>query len=360
LQHCIAKVTECLAGSADDSSDERCVSSLGELLHDATDSWNADVLAIATESGNKPLSTLGMELFKSSGVVECLHLDREKLNRFLIEVEQGYSEDVPYHNRAHAASVFHFMYALLTRGGVVEACENFRNKPLIILSSLTAAAIHDYEHKGLSNDFLSRSCDERAQRYEGSVNEKHHAAAGLALLEHPHMNFIDALSSSDAELFRRIVTELVLSTDAAQGKQFMTRFNERHPPGGEAKLIPECEEDVILALQMALKCADLGHLALDWDAHLDWVLRLESEFFAQGDREKDLGFQDISFLMDREKPGVSQTQTGFIDFVVLPQFTSLVGAFPEASPMLTKIQQNADIWRERERQHDKLRRRCTM
>merc|ERR1711865_1090760 len=78
---------------------------------------------------------------------------------------------------------------------------------------------------------------------------------------------------------------------------------------------PTSVQETTSALQIMLKCADLGHLALDWDAHLEWVDRLETEFFAQGDMEKDLEFDEISFLMDRDRPGVSKTQTGFFQFL---------------------------------------------
>ncbi len=37
----------------------------------------------------------------------------------------------------------------------------------------------------------------------------------------------------------------------------------------------------LLALQMALKCSDLGHLACNSTAHLRWVQKLEQEFFGQ-------------------------------------------------------------------------------
>ena len=52
--------------------------------------------------------------------------------------------------------------------------------------------------------------------------------------------------------------------------------------------------------QVAIKCADLGHWALPNHLHQDWVDRLQTEFFAQGDREREAGLV-VSPLMDREK-----------------------------------------------------------
>ena len=50
-----------------------------------------------------------------------------------------------------------------------------------------------------------------------------------------------------------------------------------------------------------------------------WVHCLEEEFFRQGDQEKAAGLP-ISPLFDRDKPGVTKSQTGFFDVVVFPLF----------------------------------------
>jgi len=104
---------------------------------------------------------------------------------------------------------------------------------------------------------------------------------------------------------------------------------------------PAGPQDAVLLLQMAIKCADLGHLALPWDTHVEWLRRLESEFFAQGDLEISLGMQP-SFLMDRAKPGASKTQEGFMKFVALPLFCALERAAPSARPLLVRVCRNCE------------------
>ena len=37
----------------------------------------------------------------------------------------------------------------------------------------------------------------------------------------------------------------------------------------------------MLALQMVLKCADIGHLTVDPKTHKQWAFLLEEEFFRQ-------------------------------------------------------------------------------
>jgi len=260
----------------------------------------------------------------------------------------------------------------LVHGGVADAVSYpDSDKQLILLACLVAAAVHDFEHKGLSNDFLVKTSDGRALCYnDRSVNENHHVAAAFALMQHPDNNFLTQLSSTQYRRLRSIVMELVLGTDAAEGNGLLKTFTEHLDAADCIKTSstgpvhhpyqPTSVQETTSALQIMLKCADLGHLALEWDAHVEWVDRLETEFFAQGDMEKALEFPEISFLMDRERPGVSRTQTGFFQFVVVPLFTSLVRAFPLAMPMLEKVESNFQSWRDDEDARKSLNKRATL
>ena len=60
-------------------------------------------------------------------------------------------------------------------------------------------------------------------------------------------------------------------------------------------------------VQVALKCADLGHLGSPREVHLKWVTLLEEEMFRQGDRERAAGYP-VSPLMDRTKTGITKSQ----------------------------------------------------
>lgn len=62
--------------------------------------------------------------------------------------------------------------------------------------------------------------------------------------------------------------------------------------------------------KIALKCADVGHVALPWKLHREWVTRLQTEYFSQGDRERLEGMP-VSALMDRRKASeLSSSQVG--------------------------------------------------
>ena len=72
----------------------------------------------------------------------------------------------------------------------------------------------------------------------------------------------------------------------------------------------------VFSHQMAMKCADLGHLASAEGVHLKWVGLLEEEMFRQGDKEKARGYP-VSPLMDRDKAGITRSQPGVSAFFFL-------------------------------------------
>lgn len=65
------------------------------------------------------------------------------------------------------------------------------------------------------------------------------------------------------------------------------RREQRHHSAGDRKgvmFVCQCQgstEAICVAVQVALKCADIGHLAASPGVHKRWALLLEEEFFLQ-------------------------------------------------------------------------------
>jgi len=292
-------------------------------------------------------------------LMDAYNLDFDKVCNFFSEIGQGYHKDVPYHNEAHAASVLHFTFALMTRGGVAAAMSQQIDFHMSCLAALVAAAIHDYDHLGVNNHYLEATNHDRAAGGAQHVNEQHHLVCGLAVLNTPRCNFLEHFCHSDRSQFEDLVSALVLGTDAADDRHWREQFQQVLNDSPSSSFEASSYEQAVLGLRIMLKCADLGHLATPWTEHCKWVDRLEQEFFEQGDQEKDLGFEEISFLMDREVSGVSQNQSGFFDFVASPLFHTLVKAFPNAQPMLCAVEANSDRWLKIEKQRKRLLKRHT-
>lgn len=65
--------------------------------------------------------------------------------------------------------------------------------------------VHDFEHGGLTNDFLVNSLDRLAVRYnDRSPLENHHLAAAFNLLQQPDFHFLSALPKGEFERFRKV------------------------------------------------------------------------------------------------------------------------------------------------------------
>ena len=92
-------------------------------------------------------------------------LDARRLARYLRALEGCYASqsEVLYHSRTHAADVLQSMHVLLTQGGLGELIASTStgqrdiNTQLALLAGYLAAAIHDVNHMGLTNDFLVRT-----------------------------------------------------------------------------------------------------------------------------------------------------------------------------------------------------------
>merc|ERR1719245_2343778 len=115
------------------------------------------------------------------------------------------------------------MHALLEHGGILGpamAGLGGGDGYLERMACLVAAAAHDYEHPGVSNDFLVRTRDDRALLYnDQSVNETHHVSAAFRLLSRRDCNFLTGLPAEQFRRLRSLVISLVLATDAASGSE---------------------------------------------------------------------------------------------------------------------------------------------
>ena len=88
----------------------------------------------------------------------------------------------------HAASVVQMTHMLLCHGGLIKTGLITKNQHL---SSYWSAAVHDYEHGGLNNDFLIKTQHPLAILYnDQSPLENHHMSAAVSLLSEPDYAYI--------------------------------------------------------------------------------------------------------------------------------------------------------------------------
>merc|ERR1711939_661286 len=77
------------------------------------------------------------------------------------------------------------------------------------------------------------------------------------------------------------------------------------------------EEQQSLAMQMIVCASDVSNASKPLEIYEQWAHMCMSEFFLQGDRERELALP-IGALNDRHKISFPKSQVGFIKFVVQP------------------------------------------
>ncbi|XP_027511758.1 calcium/calmodulin-dependent 3',5'-cyclic nucleotide phosphodiesterase 1C isoform X9 [Corapipo altera] len=261
------------------------------------DKWSFDVFALNDASGDHALKFIFYELLTRYDLINRFKIPISALVSFVEALEVGYSKHKnPYHNLMHAADVTQTVHYLLFKTGIVHWLTE-----LEIFAMIFAAAIHDYEHTGTTNNFHIQTRSDSAILYnDRSVLENHHVSAAYRLLQDDEeMNILSNLSKDDWREFRALVIEMVLATDmSCHFQQIKAMKNALQQPEGIDK--PK-------ALSLLLHTADISHPAKAWDLHHRWTMSLLEEFFRQGDKEAELGLP-FSPLCDRKSTMVAQSQ----------------------------------------------------
>lgn len=156
-----------------------------------------------------------------------------QLRQYIYKILNGYRV-VPYHNRDHGFHVFisahklldmalcEYDYSQLVSNQPIEkptrATFGLKNDPLLHLSLLFSALVHDVDHTGVSNRQLVLECDELAIMYnDQSVAEQRSLAIAFSLLMNKDYQALRSImfQDDDYQRFRKVVIDLVLCTDIA-------------------------------------------------------------------------------------------------------------------------------------------------
>ncbi|KAI4891807.1 hypothetical protein NFI96_028831 [Prochilodus magdalenae] len=242
------------------------------------DKWTFDVFALNEASGDHALKFIFYELLTRYDLISRFKIPISALVSFVEALEVGYSKHKnPYHNLIHAADVTQTVHYLLLRTGMVHWLTE-----LEIFAMIFAAAVHDYEHTGTTNNFHIQTRSDTAILYnDRAVLESHHVSAAYRLLQDDdEMNILYNLSKDDWREFRALVVEMVLATDmSCHFQQVKAMKNFLQQPEGI---------DKSKALSLLLHTADISHPAKNWELHHRWTTSLLEEFFRQACSEAEV------------------------------------------------------------------------
>ncbi|CAG9329120.1 unnamed protein product [Blepharisma stoltei] len=321
--------------------------SLSEALEELG-TWDFDSFKLI-EYVNNPAFEVGRFVFRTLGLTTTYDIDDHKLNRFLTAVESGYKKKNYYHNSLHAADVTASAVFLIQEG--IELGNGLAD--IDIFSLIIAALCHDIGHPGVNNPFLVASKDPLAFKYnDQSVLEHMHTNTTFQILSEDKTNILVNLTKSDYQRFRKITIQTILGTDLQIHFDKLADFKSML----SKRLTFSDDKFKLLALQMCIKCADIGHGAKTLDLHKKWSNLITKEFFKQGDLERGHGFT-VTPLCDKDSVIISKSQEGFLKVLVRPLFESWLEflelhvnkenteeALSSFHICITNIQSNIEFW----------------
>merc|ERR1712039_70039 len=174
-----------------------------------------------------------------------------------------------------------------------------------------------------------------------SVNENMHCAIAYRTLLRPGFNFLDILVTKQRASLRKLVVDIILGTDMSHHKAQTQQVAQAVADKGADV---SHWEDSGLGLAVVVHGADLSNVGKPRPIALQWTQRVQEEFFAQGDRERNLG-RVLSPLCDRETVETAGSQIGFISFVVRPLF-DLMGGICNVSDVVRNLDDYKLHWQQ--------------
>ncbi|XP_034648193.1 cAMP-specific 3',5'-cyclic phosphodiesterase 4A, partial [Trachemys scripta elegans] len=252
--------------------------------------WGLNIFHVSEYSSSRSLSCIMYTIFQERELLKTFKIPVETLLTYVLTLEEHYHADVAYHNSLHAADVIQSTHVLLATPALDAVFTD-----LEILAALFAAAIHDVDHPGVSNQFLINTNSELALMYnDESVLENHHLAVGFKLLQEENCDIFQSLGKRQRQMLRKMVIDMVLATDMSKHMSLLADLKtmvETKKVTSSGVLLLDNYTDRIQVLRNMVHCADLSNPTKPLELYRQWTDRIMVEFFHQGDREREKGME---------------------------------------------------------------------
>uniref|UniRef100_A0A7N6AC89 Phosphodiesterase n=1 Tax=Anabas testudineus TaxID=64144 RepID=A0A7N6AC89_ANATE len=305
------------------------------------DKWSFNIFRVAEFSNNRPLSCIMYAIFQERELLKTFRIPVDTFVTYVMTLEDHYHGNVAYHNSLHAADVTQSTHVLLSTPALDAVFTD-----LEILAALFAAAIHDVDHPGVSNQFLINTNSELALMYnDESVLENHHLAVGFKLLHQENCDIFQNLTKRQRQSLRKLVIDMVLATDMSKHMTLLADLKtmvETKKVTSSGVLLLDHYTERIQVLKNMVHCADLSNPTKPLPLYRQWTERIMEEFFRQGDKERERGME-ISAMCDKHTASVEKSQVGFIDYIVHPLWETWADlVHPDAQELLDTLEENRE------------------
>uniref|UniRef100_A0AAY4BSF1 High affinity cGMP-specific 3',5'-cyclic phosphodiesterase 9A n=2 Tax=Denticeps clupeoides TaxID=299321 RepID=A0AAY4BSF1_9TELE len=207
---------------------------------------------------------------------------------------------------------------------------------------MTAAVCHDLDHPGYNNVYQINARTELAVRYNDiSPLENHHCAVAFHIFSQPDCNIFSHFDPETVKQIHQGTIALILATDMARHGEILDLFKQK------MENFDFTNEEHVSCLKMVLiKCCDISNEVRPMEVAEPWVDCLLEEYFKQSDREKAERLPVAPF-MDREKVTKPTAQIGFIKFVLIPMFETVMKLFPQIEEVMVQpLRESRDRYEE--------------
>ncbi|CDI85661.1 3', 5'-cyclic nucleotide phosphodiesterase domain-containing protein, putative [Eimeria praecox] len=319
--------------------------------------------------------------------------EKTGLQAFFALIRDAYHTDNPYHNFYHAMHVAQMCWLFLTRYSCRDALTLTEQLGLML-----AALAHDVDHPGVNNNSLIEEHHPLAIVYnDKAVLENHHAAfatsammklglfsrktisarksscprsstassgaslGGRAQGFHVSSAFravrqqcegeYDCAEDEDDHAFypcfadvRRVLITCILATDMELFRHHHEAMRKRGQMKRSTGEFLNSDEDHTLLVTCLIHCADISNPLLPERRNVQWASLIIQEFNAQVEMERHKGLPVTVFMDARTELLRTQSQIGFLSFVVLDQFRALADLVPGAEELVIQGEKNLEDW----------------
>ncbi|XP_046706878.1 cGMP-specific 3',5'-cyclic phosphodiesterase isoform X2 [Silurus meridionalis] len=279
-----------------------------------------------------------IRMFVDLKLVQNFQMKYKSMCQWILSVKKNYRKNVAYHNWRHAFNTSQCMFAILKSGRLQNNLSD-----LEILALMIATLCHDLDHRGVNNSYIKRSDHPLAQLYCHSIMEHHHFDQCLMILNSPGSQILSSLSLDEYKTTLKMIEKAILATDLALYMKKRTEFFELTK---NSQFDWEDGHHRDLLRSMLMTACDISAITKPWPVQKRIAELVATEFFEQGDKEREeLNIEPID-LMNREKRDkIPSMQVSFIDAICTQLYETLTGMSDYCSPLLEGCRKNRQNWK---------------
>lgn len=258
-------------------------------------------------------------LFNKLNLFSKLNISSTKFLSFICCIEKGYLKDIDYHSSIHATDVMINSYHYLIKSNIIK-------KDLDIFIILLSALCHDYKHPGLQSDFLIKTNHEIAIKYgDKSILEQMHYEETINIMEKKRYNFLENFNDKDVKYIKKCMKDMIIGTDPMFHKEYMNKLEKMDMNNDDDTKQNENKLDIMV---IGLHAADIGSICKSWNIFVIWSRKIFSEWFKQGDKEKELGMEVTKYFdRDSDIDKIGEKHDEFIVKMMLPFYQKWSAVF---------------------------------